>query len=76
MFAKFCVDVKYTGSEDHSFIRAHSNMASMSLEERNDLQDRGMTKEEIDMAHFEKRYQERVSYIARKFIVIGIPNEN
>ncbi|XP_046846280.1 protein FAM221A-like [Xenia sp. Carnegie-2017] len=51
---------KPIGSEDRSFIRAHYNMASMSLEERNNLQDRGMTKEEIDMAHFEKRYQERL----------------
>lgn len=35
-------------------------MARLSLEEMKDIQKPGMTKEEADMAYFEKRYQERV----------------
>jgi hypothetical protein len=38
-------------------------MAQLSLEEMKDIQKPGMTKEEADMAYFEKRYQERVIYL-------------
>ena len=37
-------------------------MAQLSLEEMKDIQKPGMTKEEADMAYFEKRYQARVKY--------------
>ena len=43
-------------------MRAHSGMAQLSLEEMKDIQKPGMTKEEADMAYFEKRYQERVRW--------------
>ena len=35
-------------------------MAQLSLEEMKSIQKPGMTKEEADMAYFEKRYQARV----------------
>ncbi|XP_028396633.1 protein FAM221A-like isoform X1 [Dendronephthya gigantea] len=51
---------KPVGPDDHPFLRVHSDMARLSLEEMKDIQKPGMTKEEADMAYFEKRYQERL----------------
>ncbi|XP_031574050.1 protein FAM221A-like [Actinia tenebrosa] len=47
------------GPHDHAFLKAHANMAELSLEDRKDGAMAGMTQEERDMAWFEKRYQER-----------------
>ena len=47
------------GFDDHPFLRAHSGLAQLSLEDKNEGKP-GMSSEERDMAYFERRYQEKV----------------